>query len=99
MRSRWPPSPSYSVTGDEGGSVQTHRHVTVVSIGHASQRVNRYLGLHVPITKATLEMLAPQLAPELARHGITINALDPGPTDTGWMTEELKEQLKKQSKR
>src|SRR5437867_1022538 len=51
------------------------------------------------ITKAALEMLAPQLAPELARRGITINALDPGPTDTGWMTEELKEQVRKESKR
>lgn len=51
------------------------------------------------ITKAALEMLAPQLAPELARRGITINALDPGPTDTGWMTEELKEQVRKASKR
>jgi 3-oxoacyl-[acyl-carrier protein] reductase len=51
------------------------------------------------ITKAALEMLAPQLAPELAKRGITINALDPGPTDTGWMTEELKEQVRKESKR
>jgi len=51
------------------------------------------------ITKAALEMIVPQLAPELAKRGITINALDPGPTDTGWMTEELKEQLRKESKR
>ncbi|MCI0540467.1 MAG: SDR family oxidoreductase [Verrucomicrobiales bacterium] len=51
------------------------------------------------ITKAALEMLAPQLAPELAKRGITINALDPGPTDTGWMTEELKERVRKESKR
>jgi 3-oxoacyl-[acyl-carrier protein] reductase len=51
------------------------------------------------ITKAALEMLAPQLASELATHGITINALDPGPTDTGWMTEELKEQARRESKR
>src|SRR5205085_499619 len=51
------------------------------------------------ITKAALEMFAPQLAPELGRRGIIINALDPGPTDTGWMTEELKEQLRKGSKR
>ncbi|HEV8541213.1 MAG TPA: SDR family NAD(P)-dependent oxidoreductase [Verrucomicrobiae bacterium] len=50
------------------------------------------------ITKAALEMLAPQLAPELAKCGITINAFDPGPTDTGWMTEELKEQVRKESK-
>ena len=50
------------------------------------------------ITKAALEMIVPQLAPELAKRGITINALDPGPTDTGWMTEELKEQVRKESK-
>ncbi|MHC1766456.1 MAG: SDR family NAD(P)-dependent oxidoreductase [Verrucomicrobiia bacterium] len=42
------------------------------------------------ITKAALEMLTPQLAPELRRHAITISAIDPGPTDTGWMTEEIK---------
>src|SRR4030095_9188039 len=36
------------------------------------------------VTKAALEMFAPQLAPELAKRGITINAYDPGPTDTGW---------------
>ena len=51
------------------------------------------------ITKAALEMLAPQLAPELAKLNISINALDPGPTDTGWMTEELKKQIRKESKR
>jgi 3-oxoacyl-[acyl-carrier protein] reductase len=51
------------------------------------------------LTKAALEMLAPQLAPELAKRGIMINALDPGPTDTGWMTESLKEQVRKASTR
>jgi 3-oxoacyl-[acyl-carrier protein] reductase len=51
------------------------------------------------ITKAALEMLAPQLAPDLARLGVTIHAVDPGPTDTGWMTEELKTQIRKESKR
>jgi 3-oxoacyl-[acyl-carrier protein] reductase len=51
------------------------------------------------ITKAALEMIVPQLAPELARRGIAINALDPGPTDTGWMSQELKERVRKESKR
>ena len=51
------------------------------------------------ITKAALEMLAPQLAPDLIRLGITIHAVDPGPTDSGWMTEELKAQIRKESKR
>ena len=60
------------------------------------------MGAHkIPYTiaKAALEMFAPQLAPELAEHGISIYALDPGPTDTGWMTDELKEQVRKESKR
>lgn len=50
------------------------------------------------ITKAALETLAPQLAPDLIQRGITIHAVDPGPTDTGWMTEELKAQIKQESK-
>ena len=50
------------------------------------------------ITKASVEMLTKQMAPEFALQGITINALDPGPTDTGWMTDELKEQIKRESK-
>lgn len=58
-------------------------------------------GYKIPytITKAALEMLAPQLAPELAKLNININALDPGPADTGWMTEELKEIILKDSKK
>jgi 3-oxoacyl-[acyl-carrier protein] reductase len=51
------------------------------------------------ITKAALESLAPQLAPDLIKLGITIHSVDPGPTDTGWMTEELKAQIRKESKR
>jgi 3-oxoacyl-[acyl-carrier protein] reductase len=51
------------------------------------------------ITKAALEMLASQLAPELSKFGITINSVDPGPTDTGWMSEELKVQVVKESMR
>ena len=50
------------------------------------------------ITKSALEMLTPQLAPELSKLNITINALNPGPVDTGWMTEELKERVRKEAK-
>lgn len=49
------------------------------------------------ITKAALEILAPQLAPELSKLGISINSLDPGPIDTGWMTEEIREMVIKDS--
>jgi 3-oxoacyl-[acyl-carrier protein] reductase len=49
------------------------------------------------ITKAGLEMLAKQLAPGILNLGVTINAIDPGPTDTGWMSDALKEKLRKES--
>ena len=44
-------------------------------------------------TKAAVEAFTVSLSPTLARRGITINAVDPGATDTGWMTPELKQQL------
>ena len=49
------------------------------------------------ITKASTEMLVKQLAPELKEQNITINAYDPGPTDTGWMNDEIIEMIKKHS--
>lgn len=49
------------------------------------------------ITKASIEMIVKQLAPELKERNISINAYDPGPTDTGWMNDEIKEMIKKHS--
>src|SRR6185437_578255 len=51
------------------------------------------------ITKASAEMLAQQLAPDLIASGITINALDPGPIDTGWMSDQVRSAILKTSKR
>jgi NAD(P)-dependent dehydrogenase (short-subunit alcohol dehydrogenase family) len=33
------------------------------------------------------------LSAELASYGITVNAIDPGATDSGWMTEEIRQEL------
>ncbi len=44
-------------------------------------------------SKGAVEAFTTSVAPTLAARGITINAVNPGPTDTGWMTDELKETL------
>jgi 3-oxoacyl-[acyl-carrier protein] reductase len=44
-------------------------------------------------TKGAIEAFTVTLSAEVAPLGITVNAVDPGPTDTGWMSDELKEAL------
>ena len=46
------------------------------------------------VTKAGVETLTTTLAPVLAARGITINAINPGPTDTGWMSADLQHTLR-----
>ena len=44
-------------------------------------------------SKGAIEVFTVSLAAGVARLGITVNAVNPGPTDTGWMTEEIKQAL------
>jgi len=44
-------------------------------------------------SKGAIEALTFTLAPSLMKRGITINAVDPGATDSGWMGDELRAQL------
>jgi 3-oxoacyl-[acyl-carrier protein] reductase len=44
-------------------------------------------------TKGAVEAFTRTLAAEVGHKGITVNAVNPGPTDTGWMTKELKQEL------
>ena len=45
------------------------------------------------MTKGAIETLTYTLSQEIASKGITINAVNPGPTDTGWMSEKLQVEL------
>lgn len=44
-------------------------------------------------TKGAIEAFTRSLAPAVAPRGITVNAVNPGPTDSGWITPELRQTL------
>lgn len=46
-------------------------------------------------SKGAVHWMTLSIAGELAARGITVNAINPGPTDTGWMTAELRARLAK----
>ncbi|PGZ98630.1 3-ketoacyl-ACP reductase [Bacillus pseudomycoides] len=45
------------------------------------------------VTKGAIETFTDSVAPAAAKKGITVNAVNPGPTNTGWMNEEMKQYL------
>lgn len=45
------------------------------------------------ITKGAIETLTYTLSSEIASKGISINAVNPGPNDTGWMDDHLRKEL------
>ncbi|ETT57620.1 hypothetical protein BSK66_14450 [Paenibacillus odorifer] len=47
-------------------------------------------------TKGAIDAFTRTFAAEVGPKGITVNAINPGPTDTGWMTPDLRQQLSKQ---
>ncbi|MBL0385192.1 SDR family oxidoreductase [Tumebacillus sp. ITR2] len=65
----------------------------VISLTSGQSLGPMYTEIAYAITKGTIETLTTTLAPPLAQKGITINAVNPGPTDTGWMTPDLEKAL------
>ncbi|MGB3329948.1 MAG: SDR family oxidoreductase [Thermomicrobiales bacterium] len=49
--------------------------------------------LSYAMSKGAIIAFSTSIAPDLARKGITVNVVNPGPTDTGWMSDELRELL------
>ena len=49
--------------------------------------------LSYAISKGALHQMTPTLADALAERGITVNAVNPGPVDTGWPSPELRARL------
>ena len=45
------------------------------------------------ISKGAIHQMTLSLADALAERGITVNAVNPGPTDTGWATPDLTERV------
>jgi 3-oxoacyl-[acyl-carrier protein] reductase len=48
-------------------------------------------------SKGAIIAFSTSIAPDLARLGITINVVNPGPTDTGWMDDELRDAIIRQT--
>jgi 3-oxoacyl-[acyl-carrier protein] reductase len=44
-------------------------------------------------SKGAVHWMTMSIAGEVAPRGITVNAINPGPTDTGWMSPDLRERL------
>ena len=47
-------------------------------------------------SKATIEALTRSIAIEVGKYGITVNCVSPGPTQTGWIDDELEQKVVKQ---
>jgi 3-oxoacyl-[acyl-carrier protein] reductase len=48
-------------------------------------------------SKAALDRIVVAAAAELGPVGITVNAINPGPTDTGWMSPQLRERFEERT--
>jgi len=45
------------------------------------------------VTKAALDALTLTLSAELSEQRVTVNTIDPGPTNTGWISDEIRSEI------
>jgi len=65
----------------------------IISLTSGQGKVPMPGNLAYAATKGAISTFTECLAAEIAQHGITVNAIDPGPTDSGWMTDEIRQAL------
>ncbi|MFC4101826.1 SDR family oxidoreductase [Paenibacillus xanthanilyticus] len=73
--------------------LDNHRGGRIINLTSGQDRGPMPGNLAYAATKGAVSAFTVSLAAELASKRITVNAVDPGPTATGWMTPELEAHL------
>jgi 3-oxoacyl-[acyl-carrier protein] reductase len=72
---------------------ENHKAGRIINLTSGQEQGPMIGSLEYVATKAAISAFTRSLAPEIAPLGITVNAINPGPTDTGWMTDSIKQHL------
>ncbi len=66
----------------------------IVNMSSGQSLGSMYNEISYAITKGAVETLTTTLAAAVMENGITVNAINPGATDTGWITDDFREEFK-----